>query len=57
LTVFDCGTRPLASSLNYRVGTTRPNETIAKLSPDGALCIFTLSSAHVIVDLAGYTLD
>ena len=55
MTVYDCGERPITSSLNYNVGTTRPNETIVKLSPSGSLCIYTLSPVHVIVDVVGFT--
>jgi hypothetical protein len=54
-TVYDCGTRPGTSSLNYGPGITRPNEVIAQLSPDGDLCVFTLSDTHVIVDIVGHT--
>ncbi len=55
VTVYQCGARPVVSSLNYFVGTTRPNETIAKLSADGKLCVFTSASAHIIVDVVGFT--
>jgi hypothetical protein len=30
------------------------NEVIVPLSPDGTICVFTLSTAHVIVDANGY---
>jgi hypothetical protein len=53
-TVYPCGARPTASSLNYTIGTTRPNEVVARLSPTGTLCIYTLTSADVIVDVAGH---
>jgi hypothetical protein len=54
-TVFPCGVRPNASSLNYDVGVTRSNELVAKLSGSGSLCVFTSATAHVIVDVVGYT--
>lgn len=57
VTIYDCGTLPTASSLNYFLGTTRPNETIAKLSASGTLCIYTSTSAHLIVDVVGFTDD
>ena len=57
VTVYECGQRPATSTLNYFVGTTRPNETFAKLSAKGTLCVYTLTSAHIIVDVVGYTDD
>jgi PKD repeat protein len=50
---FDCGTRPSASSINYRPGVSRANEVIAKLSPAGTLCVYTHTAAHVVVDVVG----
>jgi hypothetical protein len=52
-TVYPCDTRAAASSLNYFAGTTRPNELVAKLSASGTICVFTLTSTHVIVDVVG----
>lgn len=52
-TVFECGTRPTASSLNYSPGSATANEVIAQLSPTGSVCVFTSSSAHVIIDVVG----
>jgi hypothetical protein len=53
--VYPCGDLPNASSLNYGLGTTRPNEVIAKLSPSGTICVFTLTATDVIVDVVGHT--
>jgi hypothetical protein len=54
-TVYPCTpTVPTASSLNYDVGITRPNELIAQLSDDGSICVFTLTAAHIIVDVVGH---
>ncbi|MDW3215917.1 MAG: S8 family serine peptidase [Ilumatobacteraceae bacterium] len=53
-TVYPCGTVPNASSLNYGPGITRPNEVVARLSPDGTMCVFTLTGVDVIVDVVGY---
>lgn len=55
VTVFPCGSVPVASTLNYGVGTTRANETIAELSPEGDLCVYTSSDVHIVVDLVGFT--
>ncbi len=53
ITIYPCGTRPLASSLNYDL-TTIPNEVIAKLSPTGKVCIYTHAATDLIVDTVGY---
>ena len=55
LTVFQCGQRPTASSLNYVAGVNGGNDIIAGLSADGSVCIFTLRTIHLAVDVSGYT--
>jgi hypothetical protein len=54
-TVYPCGALPTASSINWGPGVTRPNELIAKLSPTGTICIYTLTSIDIIVDTVGHT--
>lgn len=54
LTVYPCGTLPTASSLNYDAGNVRPNELVAKLSPEGRVCIFVKGQTHLIVDVVGH---
>lgn len=54
-TVFPCGTLPTASSLNYASGVVRANEVVAKLSARGTLCVFTLTDAEIVVDIAGHS--
>jgi hypothetical protein len=54
LTVYPCGDRPLASNLNYVAGQTVPNFVIAGLDVDGDVCIDTIATTDVIVDIAGY---
>lgn len=54
VTVFPCGSRPNASSLNYVSGQTVPNAVIATLSASGEVCLFTLAAAHLIVDASGW---
>lgn len=56
-TVYPCGDVPNASSLNYDVGITRPNELITKLSPTGTICVYTLTDVQVIVDVGGHLTD
>ncbi|HRE00744.1 MAG TPA: hypothetical protein PLV68_05560, partial [Ilumatobacteraceae bacterium] len=54
LTVFDCGTRPLASTVNYLTGQVVPNGAVATLSATGALCIYSLAATDLVVDVSGY---
>ena len=54
LTVYPCGTRPDASSLNFRTGQTVPNSVIAPVSATGEVCIYGYGTADVIVDINGY---
>ena len=53
-TVFPCGTLPTASSLNYVSGNVRPNEVVAKLSPEGRVCVFVSGKTNLIIDVVGY---
>ena len=55
-TVFPCGAVPATSSVNYLGATNEAvaNEVIVKLSAAGSICVFTSSSANVLVDVAGY---
>ncbi len=59
VTAFPCDQpRPEASNLNYEPGQSIANLVTAKLSPDGRLCLYTLASTHLIVDIAAwYGLD
>ena len=55
LTLFPCGDRPTTSSVNHAAaGTVRANNAIVKLSPTGTVCVFTLATTDVIVDVAGW---
>lgn len=53
LTVFPCGVDvPTTSTVNHAAGETRPNNTIVGLG-GGAVCVFSLAEADVLVDLVG----
>jgi uncharacterized protein (DUF1800 family) len=54
LTVWPCGPRPLASSLNFSRGQVVPNGIIAPLSAEGSVCLFSNAATDVIVDVAGW---
>jgi hypothetical protein len=54
VTVYPCDTpRPLASSLNYAPGAATPNELVAKLSATGTICLYTLATTDLVVDVTG----
>ena len=56
ITVYACGaTRPLASSLNFAVGTTIANQVVTGLSADGTVCVYVGTNAvNLIADVGGY---
>jgi subtilisin family serine protease len=54
VTVYPCGERPLASSLNFVAGQIVPNAVIAPLSANGDLCVFSSVETHVIADINGW---
>jgi hypothetical protein len=55
VTVWPCDQpQPLASNLNYVAAQTVPNLVIAKVGTNGNVCLFTMSPADLIVDVAGY---
>src|SRR5690606_19912979 len=52
LTVHPCGTqRPTASNVNYVAGATAPNAVLAKIGDGGAVCIFSLATTDLVVDV------
>jgi hypothetical protein len=53
VTVYPCGERPLASSLNVKAGQTISNSVITRLSASGSVCIYTQVPANLIVDVFG----
>jgi hypothetical protein len=55
-TSYPCNeTQPIVSNLNFAQGVSVANAAVTKLSPTGQLCVYTLTSTHLIVDLIGYT--
>ena len=55
-TVYPCGVRPEASSLNYLPGptTATANEVIAKLSGSGSVCVYSFAETDLLIDVVGY---
>ena len=54
VTVFPCGVRPNASSLNFVAGQTVPNLVIAPVSSAGKICLYVYGTAHLLADVSGY---
>ncbi len=55
LTVFPCGDRPEASSVNYEAGGPAvANEVIAKVSDQGTVCVFNQRDLDIVLDVVGY---
>ena len=54
VTVYPCGTRPVASNLNYTVGQIVPNAVITPVSPTGEICLFSSQSTDLLADITGW---
>lgn len=54
VTVYPCGVRPIASTLNFVAGVNVANGAIAVLSPDNEICVYANTTTHVIIDMSGY---
>jgi hypothetical protein len=57
VTVYPCGTRPLASNLNYGINTTIANAVIVKVGSGGKICLFNSGPTQLIADVNGYLLN
>ncbi|HRD99713.1 MAG TPA: hypothetical protein PLV68_00350 [Ilumatobacteraceae bacterium] len=59
VTVYPCD-RPLpaVSNVNYLAGEIRSNQAVAVADPSGDVCLYAMSSVHMIVDIVGrFTAD
>jgi hypothetical protein len=54
VTVYPCGLRPNASSLNYVAGQTVPNAVIAAVSDQGEVCFYSKAPVHLLADVNGW---
>jgi subtilisin family serine protease len=55
VTVYPCGASlPTASNHNFIAGQTVPNAVVAGVGTGGAVCFYTLSATHLVVDVNGY---
>lgn len=58
VTAWPCdASMPTVSNLNYGPGETTPNLATVKLAANGTVCIYTVASAHLLADVAGYLTD
>lgn len=55
LTIWPCDEPfPLAASVNYETGSTVGNGVFTGVDGDGQVCIYSLASSHVVVDVQGW---
>jgi hypothetical protein len=54
LTAWPCGALPTASNVNFEFGAPIANAAELPLSASGAICIYSSTAAHVIVDVNGW---
>ena len=54
LTVWACGARPDASTLNYAAGAAVANLSIVKLGTGGKVCFYSSQATNLIADISGY---
>ena len=55
VTAYPCGVQPPdASNLNFMAGQTIPNAVIAQVGAGGAVCLYTSTATHLVVDVNGW---
>ena len=55
VTVYPCGIPiPLASNLNFYVGTTVAIAILVKVGANGTVCLFNSGTTHLVADVNGY---
>ena len=54
VTVYPCGSRPNASSLNFSNGQTVANAVISPVNVYGQVCFYVFGKAQLLVDVNGY---
>jgi len=54
VTLYPCGTRPTASTINYGPSQVVPNGALVNLSAAGKLCVYTSAGSDLLVDVTGY---
>jgi hypothetical protein len=54
VTVYPCGPRPLASTVNFRAGDIVPNFTLVPYA-NGEVCLYAMTDTEVVVDSFGWS--
>jgi len=54
ITVYPCGTLPLASHLNYTTGQTIAASVTTQVSADGEICVHSNQPTNIIIDINGW---
>jgi Leucine-rich repeat (LRR) protein len=55
LTLHPCDTeRPVASNVNFAPGDVVANMVLAKVAPDGTVCVFNRGATQIVIDVNGY---
>ena len=54
VTVFDCGTQPPTSNLNFVAGQTVSNAVIARVSASGTVCFASSAPVDLVADINGW---
>jgi hypothetical protein len=54
VTAYPCGTRPIASNLNFVANQTVPNAVIVPVSATGTVCFYVYGQADLIADVNGW---
>jgi hypothetical protein len=55
ITVYPCGiATPLASNLNYGIGTTVAIAAVVQVGSNGKVCLFNSGATHLVADVNGY---
>ena len=54
LTVYPCGTRPIASSLNFVADQTISTSVTSPISDDGEICIYSSTKTNLVADVSGW---
>ena len=54
ITVYPCGTLPLASHLNYTTNQTIAASVTAQVSTDGEICVHSSQPTNIIIDINGW---
>lgn len=52
--IYPCGDRPNASTLNFPAGRNVANTAVSKLDAQGDVCVFTSVTSELIIDATGY---